>query len=50
MSHPVEPRRSSSAAPMTGCRVAGWTIGALVLGLVLMNIPDLLRYIKIRNM
>ena len=50
MSNPAEPWRGSSSAPMTGCRVAGWTLGALVLGLVLMNIPDLLRYIKIRNM
>ena len=53
MSNPIQLWRDSSngnGAAATGGRVAGYTLAALLLGLILMNVPDFLRYLRIRNM
>lgn len=40
----------ASPAAITGCRIAGMAVGALVVGIVLSQIPDLIRYFRISNM
>lgn len=35
---------------MTACQLAGIALGALVLGIVLTQVPDLVRYFRISNM
>jgi nitric oxide reductase large subunit len=49
MAKALEPRREQRPA-MSACSIAGITLGALVLGFVLINVPDILRYIRISNM
>lgn len=43
-------RWRESTATMNGCRIAGIAVGAVVLGFVLINVPDILRYIRISMM
>lgn len=43
-------RWQESMPAMTGCRIAGIALGALFVGIVLMNVPDIIRYIRISNM
>jgi len=38
------------ATGMTGCRIAGLALGALVLGIVLSQVPDIIHYIRISQM
>ena len=49
MTNGIEPWRGSASA-MTGCRIAGFAIGAIFVGLVLASLPDIIRYIRISNM
>jgi hypothetical protein len=35
---------------MSACSIAGITLGALVLGFILINVPDIIRYIRISSM
>ena len=35
---------------ITGCRVAAFAVGALLIGIVLSQIPDIIRYARISNM
>ena len=49
MTKAIEPWREQRPA-MSGCQIAGITLGALFLGFVLINIPDILRFIRISNM
>jgi hypothetical protein len=49
MAKAIEPRRGQRTG-MSGCQIAGVTLGALFLGFVLINIPDTLRFIRISNM
>ncbi|HTV90254.1 MAG TPA: hypothetical protein VME41_14665 [Stellaceae bacterium] len=56
MPNAIVPNKSGSlqmdgqGAGMTSCRVVGIALGALVLGIVLSQIPDIIRYIRISNM
>jgi hypothetical protein len=49
MANALEPW-SEQPRVMTGCRVAGLMLGVLVLGIVLSQIPDIIRYIRISSM
>ena len=44
------PARHSEGAAMTTCRIAGYTLGALALVIVLSQIPDLIRYYRMTQM
>ena len=47
----VEPYRARErGGGMSGWRIFGITMGVLVAAAVAYNIPDLIRYIRIRNM
>ena len=35
---------------MSSCSIAGIALGALVLGFVLLNVPDIIRYFRISSM
>jgi uncharacterized membrane protein len=48
MANALEPRRERRR--MSACSIAGITLGALVLGFVLANVPDIIRYIRISSM
>jgi hypothetical protein len=49
MAKAIEPWRGKGPA-ISGGKIAGITLGALVLGFVLINIPDVIRFIRISNM
>ena len=49
MANAIEPWRNQPRA-MTGCRIAGITLGALFLGIVLSQVPDLIRYFRMSSM
>jgi hypothetical protein len=49
MANAVEPWRDRKSQ-VTGCRLAGITVGVLVLGIVLSQIPDLIRFFRMSNM
>ena len=49
MANAVALRQGSSGAA-TAWRIAGFTVGAIFVGFVLANIPDIVRYIRISNM
>ncbi|HZT87770.1 MAG TPA: hypothetical protein VFA12_07360 [Stellaceae bacterium] len=49
MANEVEPVRRASRG-MTPCLIAGFAIGAIFLGIVLSQVPDLIRYTRISNM
>ena len=38
------------SAGMTACRVAGVALGVLVLGIVLSQVPDVIRYVRMSQM
>lgn len=44
------PVREGEGSAMTTCRIAGLTIGALALVIVLSQIPDLVRYYRMTQM
>ncbi len=44
------PTQRSDSAAMTTCRIAGYTLGALVLVIALSQIPDLIRYYRMTQM
>ena len=44
------PARSSEGAAMTTCRIAGITLGALALVIVLSQVPDMIRYYRMTQM
>jgi hypothetical protein len=35
---------------MTACRIAGIALGAVVLGVVLSQVPDIIRYVRMTQM
>jgi hypothetical protein len=45
----LQARRSEGAA-MTTCRIAGITLGALALIIVLSQVPDMIRYYRMTQM
>jgi hypothetical protein len=49
MTNALEPWREHPRM-MTTCRIAGFAIGGIVLGIVLSQIPDIIRYIRISSM
>ena len=44
------PERWQERRTMSACSIAGIALGALVLGFVLINVPDIIRYIRISSM
>jgi hypothetical protein len=44
------PDRNRQGAAMTTCRIAGIALGALCLGIVLSQIPDIVRYYRMTQM
>jgi hypothetical protein len=44
------PESRQQGRTMSACSIAGITLGALVLGFVLINVPDIIRYIRISSM
>jgi hypothetical protein len=57
MQRAIAPRRQGSqpaqrgeGGAMTTCRVAGYTLGALALLIVLSQVPDMIRYYRMAQM
>jgi hypothetical protein len=44
------PASRSEGARMTTCRIAGITLGAVVLAIVLSQVPDMIRYYRMSQM
>jgi tetrahydromethanopterin S-methyltransferase subunit F len=44
------PARNRQDAAMTACRIAGITVGAVLFAIVLSQVPDIIRYIRMTRM
>jgi len=44
------PSKHREGAAMTTCRIAGYTLGALALVVVLSQVPDIIRYYRMAQM
>ena len=44
------PAKRREGAAMTTCRIAGYTLGALALVIVLSQVPDIIRYYRMAQM
>jgi hypothetical protein len=47
---PLPGLQRSPDTGMTACRVAGIALGAVVLGIVLSQVPDIIRYVRMSQM
>ena len=57
MDNPIVARRQAwlterdrQGSGMSTCRIAGLTLGALFVGIVLSQVPDIIRYVRIARM